>query len=42
VTTEYLIGVTTASRHPEAARAWIDFVLSERGRAVLDAAGFRR
>jgi len=39
-TTAYPIAVLGASRNPAAARAFVDLVLSARGRAVLGAAGF--
>jgi len=42
VVATYPIAVTAGSRRPEAARAWIDLVFSERGQAALEAAGFRR
>lgn len=40
VTTEYPIGLVTASEHLEAARAFIAFVLSDQGQRILADAGF--
>lgn len=42
VIADYPIAVTAGSRRPEAAKAWIDLVLSETGQGILEAAGFRR
>lgn len=42
VIADYPIAVTAGSRRPEAAKAWIDLVLSETGQSLLEAAGFRR
>jgi len=42
VVAAYPIAVTTGSQRPEAAKAWLDLVLSESGQALLEAAGFRR
>ena len=40
VIAEYPIAVTEAASHPEAAEAFIDFVLGEQGQQVLDSYGF--
>ena len=40
VTAEYPIGVVSGTRQPQLARRWIDFVLSERGQAILQRHGF--
>ena len=42
VIAEYPIAVTEAASDPEAAQAFIDFVLGEQGRQVLDSYGFLR
>ena len=39
-TAEYVIAAVSGSANEPAARAFIDFVLSDRGRAVLAEAGF--
>ena len=39
-TTSYPITVTAQAAEPELARAWVDLVLSDQGRQVLEAAGF--
>lgn len=38
--TEYMIAETANPGNPGAARAWVDFVLSDRGRAILGRFGF--
>jgi molybdate transport system substrate-binding protein len=37
---DYPIGIVTAASNPEGAEAWVELVLSERGRSVLAAHGF--
>ena len=41
VTTDYPIAIMSATSHPEAAAAFVAFVLSEEGRMLLDRHGFR-
>jgi molybdate transport system substrate-binding protein len=36
------IGITAASEHPDAARAFVDFVMSADGQAILERFGFER
>lgn len=40
VVAEYPIAVVTGAAHPELARAWVDFVLSDAGQRALQHAGF--
>ena len=40
VLAEYPIAVTKEAANPEAAQAFIDFVLSEQGQKILDSYGF--
>jgi molybdate transport system substrate-binding protein len=40
VTAMYPIGVVTGASAPEAAAAFVDFVLGEHGQVVLDSRGF--
>jgi molybdate transport system substrate-binding protein len=40
VTNRYPIAVVTGAPNPDAARAWVDYVLSDEGQAVLSEAGF--
>lgn len=40
VIAEYPIATVTGAAHPQLARAWVDFVLSEAGQRALQAAGF--